>query len=120
MDETFMKARAYLAQNYSDPELSLTDLCHYLGFSCSYFSTLFKQKTGLNYSHYITSLRLEQAARLLTDTDDTALSIGYQVATPPPTTSAVLLKNFMGSPHPVTENKTEFLPCNIQRQELFS
>ena len=23
MDETFMKARAYLAQNYSDPELSL-------------------------------------------------------------------------------------------------
>ena len=37
-----------------------------------------------------------------------------------PTTSAVLLKNFMGSPHPVTENKTEFLPCNIQRQELFS
>lgn len=55
MDETFMKARAYLAQNYSDPELSLTDLCHYLGFSCSYFSTLFKQKTGLNYSHYITS-----------------------------------------------------------------
>jgi len=44
MDETFMKARAYLAQNYSDPELSLTDLCHYLGFSCSYFSTLFKQK----------------------------------------------------------------------------
>ena len=98
MDETFMKARAYLAQNYSDPELSLTDLCHYLGFSCSYFSTLFKQKTGLNYSHYITSLRLEQAAKLLT----------------------VLLKNFMGSPHPVTENKTEFLPCNIQRQELFS
>ena len=70
MDETFMKARAYLAQNYSDPELSLTDLCHYLGFSCSYFSTLFKQKTGLNYSHYITSLRLEQAARLLTDTAD--------------------------------------------------
>ncbi len=24
MDETFTKARAYLAQNYSDPELSLT------------------------------------------------------------------------------------------------
>lgn len=119
MDETFMKARAYLAQNYSDPELSLTDLCHYLGFSCSYFSTLFKQKTGLNYSHYITSLRLEQAARLLTDTDDTALSIGYQVGYSAPTTSTVLLKNFMGSPHPVTENKTEFLPCNIQRQELF-
>lgn len=52
-----------MLQNYSDPELSLTDLCQYLGFSCSYFSTLFKQKTGLNYSRYITSLRLEQAAK---------------------------------------------------------
>lgn len=121
MDETFMKARAYLAQNYSDPELSLTDLCHYLGFSCSYFSTLFKQKTGLNYSHYITSLRLEQAARLLTDTDDTALSIGYQVGYSAPNYFSRAFKKFYGiSPSPVTENKTEFLPCNIQRQELFS
>lgn len=105
MDETFMKARAYLAQNYSDPELSLTDLCHYLGFSCSYFSTLFKQKTGLNYSHYITSLRLEQAARLLTDTDDTALSIGYQVGYSAPTTSAVLLKILWDLPIPLQRTK---------------
>lgn len=37
MDETFMKARAYLAQNYSDPELSLTDLCHYLGLAAPIF-----------------------------------------------------------------------------------
>uniref|UniRef100_UPI003FF0F6CC helix-turn-helix domain-containing protein n=1 Tax=Enterocloster sp. TaxID=2719315 RepID=UPI003FF0F6CC len=96
MDETFMKARAYLAQNYSDPELSLTDLCHYLGFSCSYFSTLFKQKTGLNYSHYITSLRLEQAARLLTDTDDTALSIGYQVGYSAPNYFSRAFKKFYG------------------------
>ena len=96
MDETFMKARAYLAQNYSDPELSLTDLCHYLGFSCSYFSTLFKQKTGLNYSHYITSLRLEQAARLLTDTDDTALSIGYKVGYSAPNYFSRAFKKFYG------------------------
>ena len=87
---------AYLAQNYSDPELSLTDLCHYLGFSCSYFSTLFKQKTGLNYSHYITSLRLEQAARLLTDTDDTALSIGYQVGYSAPNYFSRAFKKFYG------------------------
>ena len=89
MDETFMKARAYLAQNYSDPELSLTDLCHYL-------ATLFKQKTGLNYSRYITSLRLEQAARLLTDTDDTALSIGYQVGYSAPNYFSCAFKKFYG------------------------
>ena len=90
MDETFVKARTYLAQNYSDPELSLTDLCRYLGFSCSYFSTLFKQKTGLNYSRYITSLRLEKAARLLTDT------IGYQVGYSAPNYFCRAFKKFYG------------------------
>ena len=113
MDETFTKARAYLAQNYSDPELSLTDLCQYLGFSCSYFSTLFKQKTGLNYSRYITSLRLEQAAKLLTDTDDTALSIGYQVGYSAPNYSAGHLRNFTVFHLPVTEKKKEFLPPDL-------
>ena len=41
MDETFMKARAYLAQNYSDPELSLTEDVYkrqgYRLLSMSYF-----------------------------------------------------------------------------------
>ena len=106
MDETFTKARAYLAQNYSDPELSLTDLCQYLGFSCSYFSTLFKQKTGLNYSRYSTSLRLEQAAKLLTDTDDTALSIGYQVGYSAPNYFCRAFKKFYGiSPSRYREEK---------------
>lgn len=56
----------------------------------------FKQKTGLNYSHYITSLRLEQAARLLTDTDDTALSIGYQVGYSAPNYFSRAFKKFYG------------------------
>ena len=91
MDETFTKARAYLAQNYSDPELSLTDLCQYLGFSCSYFSTLFKQKTGLNYSRY---------------TDDTALSIGYQVGYSAPNYFCRAFKKFYGiSPSRYREEK---------------
>ena len=107
MDETFTKARAYLAQNYSDPELSLTDLCQYLGFSCSYFSTLFKQKTGLNYSRYITSLRLEQAAKLLTDTDDIRWAI------PPLIISAGHLRNFTVFHLPATEKKKEFLPPDL-------
>ena len=51
---------------------------------------------GLNYSHYITSLRLEQAARLSTDTDDTALSIGYQVGYSAPNYFSRAFKKFYG------------------------
>ena len=45
-------------------------------FSHSFFKQKDRFKTT---AAIITSLRLEQAAKLLTDTDDTALSIGYQV-----------------------------------------
>lgn len=79
MEEAFEKVADYLECHYDDPELCLTDLCNYFGFSSSYFSTLFKQLSDQNYSRYITRLRLEKEARLLLDTDQTALSISYQV-----------------------------------------
>ena len=63
-------------------------------------------KTGLNYSRYITSLRLEQAAKLLTDTDDTALSIGYQVGYSAPNYFCRAFKKFYGiSPSRYREEK---------------
>ena len=107
MDETFTKARAYLAQNYSDPELSLTDLLPVSWLlAVPIFPLFFKQKTGLNYSRYITSLRLEQAAKLLTDTDDTALSIGYQVGYSAPNYFCRAFKKFYGiSPSRYREEK---------------
>lgn len=79
MDEIFVKAQEYISNHYMEPDMSLTELCGYLGFSSSYFSTLFKAKMGKNYSRYLMELRLHRAAELLRDTDDTALSIGYQV-----------------------------------------
>lgn len=79
MDDVLKKAQDYIGSHYMEPDLSLTELCSYLGFSCSYFSTLFKRHMGQNYSCYLTDLRLRRAAQLLKDTDETALSISYQV-----------------------------------------
>ena len=63
-------------------------------------------QTRLNYSRYITSLRLEQAAKLLTDTDDTALSIGYQVGYSAPNYFCRAFKKFYGiSPSRYREEK---------------
>ena len=50
--------------NYHE-SLSVTDLARHVGLARSYFSTLFKEKTGLSPHQYLTQLRLRKACRLL-------------------------------------------------------
>lgn len=79
MEEMMVKAQEYIAGHYHDSGLSMAEVCRHLGISSSYFSTLFKRGMGMGFSHYITGLRLERAAQLLKNTDETAVSISYRV-----------------------------------------
>lgn len=47
--------------------------------SQNYFSAMFKKETGQNYKAYLTSLRMEEALRLLRETDDKTYEIAEQV-----------------------------------------
>lgn len=98
MDDVLVQAEAYIAEHYDDSSLCLTQICRHLGIGCSYFSTLFKQKTGQKYSHYLIGLRLERAAELLKNTDDTAISIGYQVGYSEPNYFSRAFKKRYGVP----------------------
>ena len=40
----------YIQNNYMDPDLSLNSICSYLNISTSYFSTIFKEETGENFT----------------------------------------------------------------------
>ena len=48
------EAKAYIQENYSDPELSVDTLCKHLHMSPAYFSTVFKKETGQSYVNYLT------------------------------------------------------------------
>ena len=63
-------AKEYIAAHYADEHLSVEALCSHIHLSPTYFSTLFKREVGLSFTAYVTQVRMEEAVRLLRDTDE--------------------------------------------------
>lgn len=62
----FEEVSSYMRQHYQTVTTQeLMDLFH---FQKDYFNRLIKKKTGMTYSEYLQEIRLEKAARLLTET----------------------------------------------------
>lgn len=74
----------YIHDNYADPSMGLNKISDEFQISESYFSHLFKEKKGVNFSTYLESIRLNEAARLIRETDislnELYLCIGYNNA----------------------------------------
>lgn len=64
------RAKLFIDEHYADSELSVETLCSYLHLSPAYFSTVFKRETGMSFTNYMTGVRMEEAARLLRETDE--------------------------------------------------
>lgn len=75
------KAVEYLRSNYNS-EIKLEDLAMKSFVSKNYFSKLFKDVTGINFSDYIQNLRIDESCSLLRNTDmkvtDIALQSGFK------------------------------------------
>ena len=78
-DSVISKARAYLAQHYSDPNLMLQDVAGEVHLSQSHFSTIFAQDTGLTFTQYLTALRIGKARELLEATEMRSSQIASEV-----------------------------------------
>lgn len=74
----------YINENYADPSMGLNKISDEFQISESYFSHLFKEKKGVNFSTYLESMRLNEASRLIRETDislnELYLSVGYNNA----------------------------------------
>ncbi|HCV54872.1 MAG: response regulator [Galactobacillus timonensis] len=76
-----LKAKDYIQEHYSDPDLNLNSLCRDLGVSTSYFSTIFRRETGQPFVGYLTEFRMNKAAELLISGNEktyiVATKVGY-------------------------------------------
>jgi len=79
-DETeFERVTHYLAEKYPDAELTLAVLARETGIPEGRVSSVLEKRTGLRFKPYLNQVRIDQAARLLTETDLTVAEIAYQV-----------------------------------------
>ena len=63
------EAKNIVRDCYSEPDLSLDTVCAKLGVSNSYFSSMFKKESGSSFITYLTDYRMQQAVRLLLETE---------------------------------------------------
>ncbi len=68
----------YINQHYKE-NISLEDVSKEINLSTSYFSAIFKEETGLSFTHYINNLRIDAAKKMLMDTDVSLLDISLEL-----------------------------------------
>ena len=72
----------YIKNNLTSDDLSQGTMAERAGISRDYFSRIFKNVTGMNYSKWLNMIRLEKASELLTEPGRTltevAMLSGFQ------------------------------------------
>lgn len=74
----------YIEENYMQTTLNLNEVAQAIGMSPNYFSGLFSQEMKMTFVEYVTNKRMEQAKRLLRESDQSsaqiAATVGYKDA----------------------------------------
>ena len=65
---TILRAQRFIMKNYENPELTLKSVADYVCLNEKYFTTRFTRESGVTFSRYLTSVRLEKAKELLRTT----------------------------------------------------
>ncbi len=79
-DIIIQRAMTYIQTHYAE-DLTREDVADAVFLSSAYFSRFFKQKTGMNFIDYLTTIRMQKAAELLATNmrvTDIAHKVGYQ------------------------------------------
>jgi two-component system, response regulator YesN len=90
------KAKAFINQNYNNPDFSIESAARYVNISNSYFSILFKQETGQTFVDYLTFFRIEKAKYLLRASSFRSYEISEKVGFNNSTYFSTIFKKYTG------------------------
>ena len=90
------RAKDYIAGHYTDEQLSVEALCSHIHLSPTYFSTLFKREVGMSFTAYVTKVRMDEAARLLRETDEKTYRIAEATGFSDPNYFSYVFKRHFG------------------------
>lgn len=76
--EKIHQAIDYIRENYRT-ELNMAVVSNYVSMNYSLFSIAFKEYTGVNFVNYLKLIRIQEAKRLLEETEDKILDISKKV-----------------------------------------
>jgi two-component system response regulator YesN len=89
------KAEAFINRNYMK-DISLDDISRYCNISSYYFSKLFKQETGENYVEYLSRVRIENAKKMLSESEASVKEISFSVGFSDPNYFSRAFKKYEG------------------------
>lgn len=88
------QVKGYLEENYK--EASLEEAAVLVNLSPSYLSRIFKEKSGLGFSDYLTRVRMEKACELLNDIRYKSYDIAYYIGYDNPKNFSRAFKAYYG------------------------
>ena len=71
------KAIKFIDMNYAT--IRVSDVVEFIGFTRSYFTTVFRKQTGVSPQEYLMQCRFKNGCRLLTETDYPVQKIAEQI-----------------------------------------
>ena len=77
--ELITAAQKIILENFQNNEFSMNQAAAIVNLSPGYFSTLFRQETGVSFVEHLTGIRLEKAKALLMCTNMRSSEIAYEV-----------------------------------------
>ena len=88
----------YINQNYYKP-IGLEDVARYIHTNTAYLSRVFKKEIGIGVSEYLGRLRVDQAQRLLRETNLKITQIAEQVSVADAHYFSSLFRRYTGMSH---------------------
>lgn len=76
--DVILKAKKFIDENYADQNTTLTSVAEAVCLSPNHFSTIFSQECKITFIEYLTNVRIENAKRLMLETDLKGYDIAYE------------------------------------------